>query len=137
VCTCRHPIGYRCDKEIWSVTIESEGQNSDEVNLCPPLLPFAHIGKATNWQIFPDSTTCKKPGCATSLGQSRDPRGARERVRKAIDNSSNSSKVTEQGSARGYSTIKHGQINFKRVSSPFHQPTITINPSSSANTTTT
>lgn len=104
----------------------------------PPYYPLHISAKQPTGKSSQIAPLVRNRGVPHHLGKVETPGGReRERVRKAIDNSSNSSKVTEQGSARGYSTIKHGQINFKPVSSPFHQPTITINPSSSANTTTT
>jgi len=87
--------------------------------------PFAHIGKAINWQIFPDSTTCVRH---ITWAKSRGPQGERERE-KSIDNSrQHSSKVTD--SARGCTV----QSNMARSTSqnqsqaPFTKPTITINP---------
>ena len=95
VCTCRHPSGGRCVRQRNlepSVTIENEGQMR---STCVPS-PFAHIGKAINWQIFPDSTTCVRH---ITWAKSRGPQGERERE-KSIDNSrQHSSKVTD--SARG------------------------------------
>lgn len=94
--------------------------------MSPPHYPLHISARQPTGKSSQIAPLVRNRGVHTSLGQSRDPRGARERVRKAIDNSSSSSKVTEQGSARGYSTIKHGQINFKPVSSPFHQPSPSI-----------